>query len=159
MTLRKLPREVHVVRGTLARARNVSVALPEKVKERIPFAEWASDAQAFTRERFVAETSQYLHDIYGIGTAHDRHVLMLLADQMQVYIDARSRMDEYALVVGLNDGKTLAPNPCLAIANKAMDNIIKLMNELGLTPKSRLTASKVDEVSPYAELLKGYSRA
>jgi hypothetical protein len=40
-----------------------------------------------------------------------------------------------------------------------MDNCIRLMGELGLTPKSRLSADKVEEDSPYAELLKGYKRA
>jgi phage terminase small subunit len=63
------------------------------------------------------------------------------------------------LVVKINAGKTFAPNPYIAIANKAMDNCIRLMGELGLTPKSRLSADKVEEDSPYAELLKGYKRA
>jgi len=159
MANRKLPREVHLVHGTKLKALNIGVGMPEQVKARIPFAEWANDPQAFTRERFVRETSDYLHDIYGIGTAHDRHVLMLLADQMQLYIDARKALMGAPLVVSNNAGKTDSPNPHISIANRAMDNAIKLMGELGLTPKSRLTASKVEEVSPYAELLKGYSRA
>jgi|GEM_PF-1025680 len=158
MANRKLPREVHLVHGTKSKALNIGVDMPEQVKVRIPVAEWANDPQAFTRERFVRETADYLFQIYGIGTAHDRHVLMLLADQMQLYIDARVALMGAPLVVQNNAGKTDSPNPLIAIADRAMASAIKLMHELGLTPKSRLTASKVDEVSPYAELLRGYSR-
>jgi P27 family predicted phage terminase small subunit len=155
----KLPREVHVVAGTAHRARNIGVALPDKIKARIPFAEWADNAEAFTREQFIRETSDYLHTVYGIGTEQDRHILMMLADQLQIYIDARREYQKHPLVVKINAGKTHAPNPYIAIANKAMDNCIRLMGELGLTPKSRLSADKVEEDSPYAELLKGYRRA
>lgn len=155
----KLPPEVHLVAGTAHRARNMGVVLPDKIKARIPFAEWADNPESFTREQFISETSQYLHTVYGIGTEQDRHVLMMLADQLQMYIDARREHIKHPLVIKINGGKTFAPNPYIAIANKAMDNCIRLMGELGLTPKSRLSADKTDETSPYAELLKGYRRA
>jgi len=159
MAIHKLPREVHVVHGTKSKAMNIGVALPDKVKARIPFATYANDPQAFTRERFVKDTADYLFEVYGIGSEQDQHALLMLADQMQIYVHARALVDKHPLVIKINAGATPAPNPYIAIADRAMHNAISLMNELGLTPKSRLTASKVDEVSPYAELLKGYSRA
>ena len=81
----------------------------------------------------------------------------MLADQMQIYIDARKQQDTMPLVIEMNGGKTLAPNPYITIANKAMDNCIKLMNELGLTPKSRLAANKLEDASPLADFLKGWN--
>jgi len=83
-------------------------------------------------------------------------ICLMLADQMQTYIDARSQQDKHPLVVKINNGKTLAPNPYIAIANKAMENCIKIMNELGLTPKSRLAANKLEDASPLADFLKGW---
>lgn len=133
----KLPPEIHLLRGT--KGQDQGLVLPEKLRTRIPFAEWASDPDAFDRETFVRETADYLFDVYGIGSAQDRHTLAMLADQLQTYVDARKQQSTLPLVVETNDGKTFAPNPYIVLANKAMENAIKLMNELGLTPKSRLS--------------------
>jgi phage terminase small subunit len=61
-------------------------------------------------------------------------------------------------VIKINNGKTLAPNPYIAIANKSMENCIKLMNELGLTPKSRLAANKLEDGSALSDFMKGWQR-
>lgn len=150
----KLPPEVHDVHGS--KGMNVGIMLPEKIKARIPFAEWVSNPESFDKEKFVKETSDYLYDVYGIGSQQDRHTLSMLANQMQVYVDAQMQQDKHPLVIKINNGKTLAPNPYIAIANKAMDNCVKLMNELGLTPKSRLAANKLEDSSPLADFLKGW---
>jgi len=149
----KLPPEIHQIHGT--KGQNPGILLPEKVKSRIPFAEWAHQPELFTRERFVKETADYLFDVYGIGSEQDRHTLVMLADQMQIYIDARVQQAKHPLVVKINAGKTFAPNPYIAVANKAMENCVKLMNELGLTPKSRLSANKTDEDTLINELFRG----
>lgn len=150
----KLPPEVHAVHGS--RGENPGIFLPEKVKARIPFAEWLTDPASFSKQRFIKETADYLWDVYGIGTEQDRHTLAMLADQMEVYIEAKARQGEYPLVVETNAGKTLAPNPYLAISNKAMDCAVKLMGELGLTPKSRLAANKLNVDTPLGDFLKGW---
>ena len=154
MAVGKLPPEVHSVHGS--KGKNPGIMLPEKIKSRIPFAEWADNPDLFSRKKFVEETANYLFDVYGIGSMQDRHTLAMLADQMQVYIDAKKLQSTLPLVVEINDGKTLAPNPYIALSNKAMDNCIKLMNELGLTPKSRLAANKLEDSSPLADFLKGW---
>jgi hypothetical protein len=150
----KLPPEVHAVRGS--KGENMGIKIPDRIKNRIPFAEWVRNPESFTKERFVEETSEYLFSVYGIGTDQDRHTLAMLADQMELYIQAKKMQGEFPLIVEINDGKTLAPNPYIALSNKAMDNCVKLMNELGLTPKSRLAANKLEDASPLADFLKGW---
>ena len=150
----KLPPEVHAVRGS--KGENMGIKIPDRIKNRIPFAEWVRNPEGFTKERFVEETSEYLFSVYGIGTDQDRHTLAMLADQMELYIQAKKQQGEFPLIVEINDGKTLAPNPYIALSNKAMDNCVKLMNELGLTPKSRLAANKLEDASPLADFLKGW---
>lgn len=154
MAAGKLPPEVHSVHGS--KGMNAGILLPEKIKARIPFATWAENPDSFSRKKFVEETANYLYDVYGIGSTQDQHTLTMLADQMQVYIDAKKQQDTMPLVIEMNGGKTLAPNPYITIANKAMDNCVKLMNELGLTPKSRLAANKLEDSSPLADFLKGW---
>jgi phage terminase small subunit len=57
--------------------------------------------------------------------------------------------------VQYNDGKTMGPNPLLNLRDKVTPRIITLMNELGLTPRSRLSAGKMDDESPIAQLMRG----
>ena len=151
----KLPPEVHAVHGS--KGLNSGVMIPEKIKKRIPFAEWIENPHGFSKEKFVKETADYLFEVYGIGADQDRHTLGMLADQMQTYITARIEQDREPLVISINDGKTMCANPYIGIANKAMDNCVKLMNELGLTPKSRLAANKLEDASPLADFLKGWN--
>jgi hypothetical protein len=149
----KFPPEVHLIHGT--KGENPGVMLPEKIRARVPFAEWANDPSLFSRERFVSETAAYLFEVYGIGSEQDRHTLMMLADQVQLYIDARQAMSKYPLIIKTNGGKTHAPNPYISLANKAMENAVKLMNEMGLTPRSRLAANKLEDGSKMGEFLSG----
>ena len=59
------------------------------------------------------------------------------------------------LVIPQNNNATLAPSPWLSIRNKTTTLIIQLMNELGLTPRSRLSSGKMEDNSPVAKFLKG----
>lgn len=149
----KLPPEIHLIKGS--KGMNQGVLLPDSIKARIPFAEWANQPELFTKELFVEETAEYLYQVYGIGSEQDKHTLMMLADQLEIYINARNQQSKHPLVIKINNGKTLAPNPFIAIANEAMKNCVKLMNELGLTPKSRLSAGRTEDASPVAQFLKG----
>ena len=153
MANNKLPPEIHKHKGT--KGVNAGILLPESLKNRIPFAEWGDNPDLFNKKEFVSQTSQYLYDVYGIGTDQDRHTLMMLANQMQTYVDAIKEQKKHPLVIKINAGKTFAPNPYIAIANKAMDNAIKLMNELGLTPKSRLAQGKLEDGSQLSKFLAG----
>lgn len=155
MANNKLPPEVHAIQGS--KGMNMGAMLPEKLRARIPFAEWGNQPELFSKTKFVEETSQYLFDVYGIGTKQDRHTLWMLADQLHTYINARAQQDKHPFVIKINNGKTLAPNPFISVANEAMKNCIKIMNELGLTPKSRLAANKLEDDSPLADFLKGWN--
>jgi len=149
----KLPPEIHLIKGT--KGQNQGIQLPEQVKKRIPIAYWSSNPDHFSKEKFVQETADYLFDAYGIGTAQDQHALWMLADQMDMYIQATIQKDKHPMVIKINNGKTLAPNPFIAIANEAMKNAFKIMGELGLTPRNRLTSSGVGEHTPVNKFLKG----
>jgi phage terminase small subunit len=79
----------------------------------------------------------------------------MLADHIDTYIICTEGIKREGLVIDFNDGKTTGPSPYLSIRNKTMTLIIQLMNELGLTPRSRLSAGKHEDDSPVAQFLKG----
>jgi phage terminase small subunit len=153
--MNRLPVELHLVNGT--KPDHQGIALPETVKKRIPQAEWMENPSAWNRKTFVAETADYLFDVYGIGSNQDKHTLAMLADQIDLYIECGKQIDPANIVISTNDGKTLAPNPAISIRNNALKLAIQLMNELGLTPRGRLnkTESNLDDGSAVSRFLKG----
>jgi P27 family predicted phage terminase small subunit len=111
--------------------------------------------EAWDKTQFIEETAEFLYNVYGIGNDQDKHTLAMLADHIDTYIICTEGIKREGLVIDFNDGKTTGPSPYLSIRNKTMTLIIQLMNELGLTPRSRLSAGKQEEDSPVAQFLKG----
>ena len=151
--MRKLPPELHVVNGT--KGMNQGGLLPESIRARIPVAEWMMNPEAFNKEVFVNETADYLFNVYGIGSDQDRHTVAMLADHIQTYIDCNKFIAQQGMVIEFNEGKTVGANPYITIRNKTLTLILQLMNEMGLTPRSRLADTKAQEDSPAAKFLRG----
>jgi P27 family predicted phage terminase small subunit len=152
--MNKKPPELHLVDGTTPR-RGMPSMLPEKIKKRIPQAEWLDNPAAWDKVKFIEETSNFLYEVYGIGNDQDKHTLGMLADHIDLYVKCTKGINKNGIVTTFNNGQTVGPNPYIGIRNKTMTLIIQLMNELGLTPRSRLSAGKIEEESPVAQFLKG----
>ena len=151
--MHKLPPELHIVNGT--KGMNQGGLLPEKVRGRIPVAEWLENPAAWDRKKFIEETSEFLFTVYGIGSDQDRHTLAMLADNLDTYIRCATQLAAEDLVSEYNDGATKGPNPLLSIRNNTLKLVVQLMNELGLTPRSRLAVTKPEENTAIARFLQG----
>jgi P27 family predicted phage terminase small subunit len=149
----KLPPELHIVQGT--KGVNQGVLIPESLRKRIPPAEWLDKPEAWNKRQFILETADFLYTTYGIGNDQDKHAITMLADQIDLYIQCNKGIAEQGIISEYNDGKTVGPNPHVAIREKTLAKIILLMNELGLTPRSRLSSSKSEENSSVAKFLRG----
>ena len=141
--MNKKPVELHIVDGT--KGVNVGITIPEKLKKYTPVAYWFTNPESWNPEQFIVETSRYLHDVYGIGSDNEQHVLAMLAGHMTTYIECEKALKNTGLIAKYNGGKTLGPNPLLAIRDKTGSKIILYMNELGLTPRSRLQGNATDD--------------
>lgn len=150
---RKAP-ELHLIDGTIPR-KGMAAPMPESLKKRIPQAEWMDNPEAWDKKKFIEETSEFLFSVYGIGNDQDKHTLAMLADHIDLYIKCTRGIAKNGVITQFNNGQTVGPNPYIPIRNKTMTIIIQLMNELGLTPRSRLSAGKMEEESPLAQFLKG----
>jgi len=160
--MNKKPPELHLIDGTKSRSRDMA-SLPESIKKRIPTAEWLDNPEGWNKQKFIEETADFLYSVYGIGNDQDKHALSMLADQIEVYVDCSKMLQfkddsgkrQSRLVIPQNNNATLAPSPWLSIRNKATTLIIQLMNELGLTPRGRLSSGKVESNCPVSQFLKG----
>jgi P27 family predicted phage terminase small subunit len=148
----RLPAELHIVSGTKS-ARGAK-PLPETIRERVPKADWLDHFDLWDRDAFVAETSNFLWDTYGIGCNQDKHILAALAIQLDIYIKCCQFVEREGIVIEFNKGANVGPNPYLTAGDKALSRAIVLMNELGLTPKGRLATTKT-KGGKYSKLLNG----
>ena len=149
----KKPPELHIIDGT--KGVNQGQLLPEKIKQRIPKADWLDNPDSWDMDVFVKETSDFLYEVYGIGCDQDKHSLALLADTIDMYVTCKKKIKESSMVLVTNGGKTAMPNPYVSILQKCLRDIFMIMNELGLTARSRLNSNKVEAESPVAKFLKG----
>jgi phage terminase small subunit len=150
--MNRLPPELHLVHGT--QAAHKAKGLPEAVRARVPKAVWLDNPDAWDRDVFVQETSDFLWETYGIGSNQDQHVLAALANQMEIYIKCMKGVAKGGIVTTFNNGATVGPNPYLSAGDKALARAVVLMNELGLTPRGRLATNK-QEGGKYSKLLAG----
>jgi len=153
MAARKPP-ELHLIEGTTSRRGN-NVLLPESIRKRVPKADWLDNPDAWDPEKFINETAEFLFTVYGIGNDQHKHLLAILAGQIQIYIDCSRSISRTDLIIKYNAGATPGVNPVISVQNKAITLIIQLMNELGLTPRGRLTANKYEDDSPVSRLMRG----
>lgn len=152
--MNRKPAELHIVDGTKSRRGNPTL-LPETVKKRIPRAEWMDNPDAWDKEKFITDTSEFLFTVYGIGCDQDKHILAMLADHIDLYVKCCKGISKNGVLTTFNNGQTVGPNPYIPIRNKTSTLIVQFMNELGLTARSRLAAGKVEEGSELADLLRG----
>jgi P27 family predicted phage terminase small subunit len=152
--MNKKPPELHVVDGTKSRV-GEAASIPAELKKRIPEAEWMENPDSWDKRKFIAETSEFLFTVYGIGNDQDKHALAMLADYIDTYVKCMKGINKNGIITTFNNGATVGPNPYIGVRNKTMTLIIQLMNELGLTPRSRLSAGKVEKESPLAAFLLG----
>jgi P27 family predicted phage terminase small subunit len=151
MSNHKAP-ELHIIDGT--KPSKPLAMIPNNIKNRIPKAEWLDNPDGWNKLQFIEETSDFLYEVYGIGSNQDKHTLSILADQIDLYVQCSKGIAEEGIIANYNNGATVASNPHILIRNKAITLILQIMNELGLTPRTRLANTKKDEAN-FSSLLKG----
>ena len=80
--------------------------------------------------------------------------LMMLADNLEMFIQCRKQIKETGLLITNRFG-VLEKNSLIKVQNDAQIQIVKLLNEFALTPKSAEKIKEVEEEdnSPLAQFL------
>lgn len=90
---------------------------------------------------------QYVHNM-GVATEVDGLALSILADQLSIYIEMRSKIREDGTMIEVegSQGQTRkVPHPCLAQMNSVVNQIHRFLREYGLTASSRANVSTLEK--------------
>ena len=155
--MNKKPPELHLIDGTKPRGKSTQnlASIPESIKKRIPKADWLDNPEEWDKDLFIKETSDFLYEVYGIGNDQDKLALAMLADHVETYIQATIGIKKAGIITKFNNGANIGASPFLLVRNKTTTLIIQLMNELGLTPRGRLSLTKPSEDNDVAKFLRG----
>lgn len=111
-----------------------------------------TDIESDAKE-YMKNVLQKLED-NGILENVDSAALTMLARNYSMFIKATKQVEREGLTVK-SDRQNIAPHPAIKIANDAQSKAIKVMEEFGLTAKSRKKLKiEKEESSPFEEFVK-----
>lgn len=145
---RPTPTALKLVRGNPGK-RPINHAEPRPSLE-VVMPDWLSPDAA----KHWPAVAKQLYDA-GLLTAIDVTALGLYCEAFARWKDANARIVKYGTVVKSPNGYPIQ-SPYLAIANKAHEQMAKLLTEFGMTPssRSRCAATPPHDPGPYARFIK-----
>ena len=112
-------------------------------------------------KEYSTEVQNYMWAVHSylqkkFGNINDEWVmsLMMLADNLEMFIQCRKQIKETGLMI-TNRFNVLEKNPLIKVQNDSQIQIVKLLNEFALTPKSAEKIKEVEEEdnSPLTQFL------
>lgn len=132
-----------------------SVAKVESMQRKFPPLPWLDNPDLWDAQKYYDETAQEIIDVHGSLSNHDQAVLTLLTAQMDSVNHCSKLLAEQGHIYTYNAGKTMGPSPAFQMRVKALEIAVRLMNELGITLKSRGNATPRKEADNIDMLLRG----
>lgn len=105
-------------------------------------------------QNYMWAVHSYLQKKFGNINSEWVMSLMMLADNLEMFIQCRKQIKDTGLMI-TNRFNVLEKNPLIKVQNDAQIQIVKLLNEFALTPKSAEKIKEVEEEdnSPLAQFL------
>jgi len=141
-----IPNEVRKANGM--RIRRKLAEIPADMRKPLDLAEWVDSLESFNRAKFMEEAHYFMDRVYNADPRSYELTLYFLADAMQTYLEANQGFRESGSAILINGKKS----PWLKVRDIALESVIRLSRELGLTPASRLPAPS-NEVKRVFDLL------
>jgi len=103
---------------------------------------WLTNPDKWDKDEFVADIIKFVEQTQGINTYPNLVLIGLLANQIDIYVKCSQEITKSGLVEFYNKGATSGPSLHFSMADKALNRIVQLMKELGLTPSHRVGVIK-----------------
>ena len=136
-----LPPNLHMVHRTPKKLREV--ATPKVLN-----CDWLTSPEAWDKEKFSVNIVEFIEQTQGLNAYPDMVLIGMLTHQIDLYVVCSRQLAQKGLVADYNKGVTSGPSLYFSMADKALNRILQIMKELGITPSHRV--GKVRSISPEA---------
>jgi hypothetical protein len=104
---------------------------------------WLNDPDTWEKERFSAEIIQFIECSQGINAYPNVVLIGMLTHQIDLYVECSKQIAQRGLIEGYNKGTTTGPSIYFSMADKALNRVLQIMKELGITPMHRIGQVRV----------------
>jgi phage terminase small subunit len=109
---------------------------------------WLTEPDSWDKSNFSSEVVRFIEQTQGVNAFPNLILIGMLAQQVELYVQCARHIAEHGLIESYNKGATSGPSLYFSIADKALNRILQLMKELGITPAHRVGI--VRAISPEA---------
>ena len=131
----KLPSSFHLVHSNPKMQTQV-------VAPKVLTCDWLTSPEAWEKEKFSSNIVEFIEQTQGLNAYPDMVLIGMLTHQIDLYVECSRQIAEKGLVADYNKGVTSGPSLYFSMADKALNRILQIMKELGLTPGHRVGVVK-----------------
>ena len=129
------PSSFHLVNSSPKKQRQV-------IAPKVLTCDWLTSPEAWEKEKFSSNIVEFIEQTQGLNAYPDMVLIGMLTHQIDLYVECSRQIAEKGLVADYNKGVTSGPSLYFSMADKALNRILQIMKELGLTPGHRVGVVK-----------------
>jgi len=129
------PSSFHIVNSNPKKQRQV-------IAPKVLTCDWLTSPEAWEKEKFSNNIVEFIEQTQGLNAYPDMVLIGMLTHQIDLYVECSRQIAEKGLVAEYNKGVTSGPSLYFSMADKALNRILQIMKELGLTPGHRVGVVK-----------------
>lgn len=107
---------------------------------------WLTEPDAWDKSFFSSEVVRFIEQTQGVNAFPNLILIGMLAQQIDLYVQCTRQIASHGLLEFYNKGATSGPSLYFSMADKALNRILQLMKELGLTPTHQVGVVKPTSV-------------
>ena len=130
-----LPPSLHLVHSNPKKQTQV-------IAPKVLTCDWLTSPEAWEKEKFSSNIVEFIEQTQGLNAYPDMVLIGMLTHQIDLYVECSRQIAEKGLVADYNKGVTSGPSLYFSMADKALNRILQIMKELGLTPGHRVGVVK-----------------
>jgi hypothetical protein len=118
--------------------------------------DWLSDPEKWDKDQFSNAIVTFIEQTQGANSYPNIVLIGMLSHQIELYVECSRQLALKGLVADYNKGVTIGPSLYFSMADKALNRILQIMKELGITPSHRVGAvrSRSPEALEFEEFMK-----
>ena len=119
--------------------------------------DWLSDPDKWDKDQFSYDMITFIEQTQGANAYPNIVLVGMLSHQIELYVECSRQLARKGLVANYNKGVTTGPSLYFSMADKALNRVLQIMKELGITPSHRVgtVRPKSAEALEFEEFMMG----